>query len=959
MDTALPDVHEVKVMNRWIGKMLCMALLALALPAWVNAARLVDLDAAGLKSGDLSSWANAGTLKGGFDAVMSGGAKVETVDGRKAVTFDGLKDFLKSSFVTPPEITGSHAWSVVVQVYNPKVNGAEEPLVYWAHRGDGSRSAHLNYGDSKASGAVVHWGADMGYDGVPAEGKWHFIVLTYAGGTDGVENLYVDGKLNATAKRTLNLFAGEPIYLGATDFEKFFSGSLAQVSSYDYALTTEQMEVISGTATILDYKMIGPVVWLTANDLPEGKLESWPNKGKLGGSFGLESSAPKVAEVDGKQAVTFSSKTWLQSTFSTDLAKGPYTVEYWIDRAEINDAACPVLSLGDRQTPEIARFSFSKAGRDGAFFAGSTRIGFKYPWPAAKKWHQIAYTQDAQGVLKLYLDGELQQTASAGSLAAQSAKLQIGAAWPARRGTPITAQPFSVAKLCVYDEALPQREIRNDNGQYIAFAPDPADKAATTGFSITLKWSEGDPAVKSVNVYFGANKSEVEGASNTSKAFKGTVEAGKLTLGPIPIDLEQTYYWRVDELGSDGEVIYAGDVWSFTSESGAATAPKPRTAISGVPIKTATLTWTPGNYATSQTVYFGPSMDDVKSGKAVLAKSLKATTASIKAPKLDYGLTYFWRVSNENGKHPASTGDVWSFRTEDKLAWNDVTFCAVSDLHYGASPSVPASNEMTIDFVNVLPGNPYPAEVGGSVMTPRGVVITGDLTNSGGPEQWALFVKDYGVNGEGRIAYPVYEGWGNHDGSLAPGAAVAPGIAVRNKSRVGVKSVSENGFHYSWDWDQLHMVELNFYAGDLRVKKGSMDGLGHEPQYSLKFLKEDLAKNVGKSGRPVIIMMHLGFDEGFSMGWGWWAAEERDAFYEAIKDYNVIGILYGHTHAASNFKWKGIDIYNCASGQRDPDVGECMVFHVTPKEMVVMQRFSDHWADAIWRKPIKGLSEKK
>ena len=301
---------------------------------------------------------------------------------------------------------------------------------------------------------------------------------------------------------------------------------------------------------------------------------------------------------------------------------------------------------------------------------------------------------------------------------------------------------------------------------------------------------------------------------------------------------------------------------------------------------------------------------------------------------------------------------MWSFRTEDKLTTNDVTFYVTSDLHYGASPTTAAANEMTIDFVNVLPGTAYPSAVGGNVATPRGVVITGDLTNAGTTEQWALFIKDYGVNGEGRICYPVYEGWGNHDGGIAPGSPVGPGIAERNKTRVGVKNVSENGLHYSWDWDQVHMVHLNLYAGDLRVKHGSMDGPGHEPQYSLKFLKEDLAKNVGKSGRPVIIMMHFGFDEGFSMGWGWWAAEERDAFYEAIKDYNVIGILYGHTHAADHYQWKGIDIYNCASGQRDPGVGECMVFHVTPKEMVVIQRFSDHWADAVWRKAVKGLGEK-
>ena len=287
-----------------------------------------------------------------------------------------------------------------------------------------------------------------------------------------------------------------------------------------------------------------------------------------------------------------------------------------------------MLSFGDQQTPEVARFGFSGNPTDGAFVAGKAKIGFKYPKPAAKKWHQIAYTQDANGEVKLYLDGELQQTANAGAPPVQSPRLQIGASWPAKRGTPIVAQQFALSKLRVYDEALGQRQIRNDNNQFNTFAPEPADKAATTGFNVTLKWSEGDPTAKSVNVYFGTDKSAVAVGSPVDRVFKGNFPTGILTLGPIPIDLERTYYWRVDELStneagpttSKPPTVHVGDVWSFTSESGAATAPNPRTAVSAVPVNTASLTWTAGKYATSQAVYFGTSIDDVKSGKAFWAR---------------------------------------------------------------------------------------------------------------------------------------------------------------------------------------------------------------------------------------------------------------------------------------------------------------------------------------------------
>lgn len=933
-----------------------LVFLTLVLSVCSAADRVVDLDAQTLSGDKVPVWANGGTLGGGFEAVKTGGATVEVVDGRKAVTFDGKGDYLRSSFTASAGITGDKPFSVAVRVYNPKVNAGEEPLVYWAHRGDGSRTAHLNYGDNKSSGAVVHWGGDMGYNPIPQEAKWHMIVLTYAGGKGGVENLYVDGKLNNTGKKSLNLFPGDPIYLGTTDLEKFFSGSISEVRIFDRALSEAEVAALDGNG---DQKLEGALVNLAAENLPEGRLTEWPNRGSLGGNFGLETAAPKLQNIDGNPAVVFGNRSWLQSQDTSSLA-GAFSVEYWVYRPELNDIACPVLSWGGAKNGEQARFGYAKAPKDGALIYSKERAGYEYPAPAAKKWHHIAYTGNADGLLKIYIDGELEKELKVSAPERQQSRFQLGAAWAANRTTPITAPEFALSKLRVYNEAISQREIRNNEGLFNAFAPNPSNKGQSTGFEASLSWSEGDTGFKGADVYFGEDKAAIESADKSSKLYKGKAEAGKSSFGPVPVDLEKTYYWRVDELGNDSSVACKGEVWSFKSESGKASEPRPRTDVAAVPVKTNSLSWVPGKYATKQTVYLSADKAEVESGKAVIAKGLKATEKSCKLGKikLDYGKTYYWRVSSENGSHSPSTGDVWSFRTEDKLAWNDITFMATSDLHYGTGPTNVLATEATIDFMNNLPGNPYPKEVGGTIMTPRGVVLTGDLTNDGNQDQWDLFVKDWGVNGEGRIAYPVYEGWGNHDGSLAPGKVVATGIAQRNKTRVGVKNVSENGFHYSWDWDQLHMIDLNLYAGDVRIKHGSMDGPGHEPQFSLKFLKEDLAKNVGTSGRPVFIMMHLGFDEGFSIGWSWWAAEERDAFYEAIKDYNVIGVLYGHTHAAANYKWKGIDIYNCASSQRDPDPGECLVFHVTPKELVVAHRFKDRWGD-VWRMPINGLADKK
>ena len=928
--------------------------LAVAFPFRASAERLVELDASTLTSGTLSSWPNKGALQGSFEATSMGGAVVGIVTDRKAVTFDGSGDFLRSSFPAPAAITGANPFTVAVWVHNPKVNAGEEPLVYWAHRGDGQRAAHLNYGNSKTSGAVVHWGADLGYaGGAPAEGKWHLIALTYEGGREGLESLYVDGNPNASAKRSLDLFSGDPIYIATTDFERFFSGSMAEVWIFDYALPGRE---IAGLMSAGATPSRPALVHLSARNLPEGRLGKWPNDGSIGGSFGLESSAPRIVTLKGRRAVSFGPKTWLQSSWSANPVETSLTVEYWVCREELDAAACPVLSFGDRQNGEMLRFGYSAAPKNGAFIYGRSSAGFNYPAPPKGEWHHIAYTVDNASTISIYVDGELAKRTRVESRPGRDTKMLLGGAWVRGRGIPLGGPQLAVSRLRVYDKALPQREIRNNGNLFNAFAPQPANRGRSEGFGTQLRWSEGASDIAGADVYFGMNKQEIADADRNSKAFLGTVPSGRASFGPITTDLDKTYYWRADEVGGGGEVRHKGDVWEFASESGNATRPIPRARISGVPIQTASLNWTPGKYATRQAIRFSASKSDVESGKALLADGLQGSvdTYNLQNRGLEYGKTYYWRVANENGQHSPSPGETWTFRTEDKLAGNDITFFVVSDLHYDMGPTIVAANESTIDFMNLLPGSAYPKEVGGEVMTPRGVVMTGDLTNDGTAEQWTLFTADWGVNGEGRIAYPVYEGFGNHDGSMAPGRVVAAGIAERNKTRPGVKNISDNGIHYSWDWDQLHMVQLNFYAGDLRVKMGSMDGPGHEPLYSLKFLKADLEKNVGTSGRPVIIAMHLGFDEGFSMGWGWWAEREREAFYEAIRNYNVIGILYGHTHAAAHYQWRGLDIYNCASSQRDPDPGECMVFHVTPRELVVTHRFSGRWSE-VWRKPIQGL----
>lgn len=142
----------------------------------------------------------------------------------------------------------------------------------------------------------------------------------------------------------------------------------------------------------------------------------------------------------------------------------------------------------------------------------------------------------------------------------------------------------------------------------------------------------------------------------------------------------------------------------------------------------------------------------------------------------------------------------------------NLTFFVVSDTHYGLSREGDRTVPKLVDLMNELPGTAYPAEFGGAVAEPRGVLHIGDMTNDGKREQWEMFVRDYGLTGkDGRLKWPVYEAYGNHDGG--PKTPVRDGIRARNPNRVGLTAISDNGLHYSWDWDGIHFINLGIIHG--------------------------------------------------------------------------------------------------------------------------------------------------
>jgi hypothetical protein len=96
----------------------------------------------------------------------------------------------------------------------------------------------------------------------------------------------------------------------------------------------------------------------------------------------------------------------------------------------------------------------------------------------------------------------------------------------------------------------------------IAHSPDPEDGAQWINLDATLSWGTGLNA-QTHDVYFGTDGDAVANADVSSEEFKGNQE--QTAFNPGLLEAKTTFFWRIDEVESDGVTKYKGDVWSFTA----------------------------------------------------------------------------------------------------------------------------------------------------------------------------------------------------------------------------------------------------------------------------------------------------------------------------------------------------------------------------------------------------------
>lgn len=114
----------------------------------------------------------------------------------------------------------------------------------------------------------------------------------------------------------------------------------------------------------------------------------------------------------------------------------------------------------------------------------------------------------------------------------------------------------------VNDETIVTGATRDAN---FAWSPTPSNFAslAWTADGVELSWKPGDNAV-SHDVYVGTDWDDVNDANRASHPGLLYYSEGQdpCEYGPIPLHIDTTYYWRVDEV--NGTTIWKGKVWRYS-----------------------------------------------------------------------------------------------------------------------------------------------------------------------------------------------------------------------------------------------------------------------------------------------------------------------------------------------------------------------------------------------------------
>jgi hypothetical protein len=380
--------------------------------------------------------------------------------------------------------------------------------------------------------------------------EWHHAVVSVVEG--GFVEFYLDGSPagSLTQSGTFGVLNDNSLRIGGRKDNHFFNGILDDVYLYDRALTRDQIEGLSEGIEPTFYKAEKPSV-------ADGAIyeNTWVSLSWTPGDTAVSHDVYFGEDVNAVNDATHENETFRGNQTSTFFIVGfpgypypdglvPGTTYYWrIDEVNDTDPGDPCKGyLWSFSIPP--RTAYDPDPPDGAAIEDVNNVS-------------LTWTPGFGAVLHtVYLGNDYDEVNHA-----------MG-------GAPLGSETYNpgVLELAkVYYWRVDEFDaVETHQGEVWTFTtpgavgnPQPVNGATDVAMATILSWTPADNAA-SYEFYIGTDREVVRHADTNSTEYKGRVARGSESYDPGFLHGNTTYYWRVDEVDSQGHPT-KGPIWSFTT----------------------------------------------------------------------------------------------------------------------------------------------------------------------------------------------------------------------------------------------------------------------------------------------------------------------------------------------------------------------------------------------------------
>jgi len=490
-------------------------------------------DGSGTIAADSSGYGNDGTLQGDPQWVTG------KING--ALEFDGTGDY-----VEVPDNESLHLWerfTLAAWIYQVESRSSRIIDKIGAGTANGPHlDTHPGTKLRSCSGTCISTAADHTLE------EWHHVAVTF---DEGDVKLYVDGSIEGEGSAPSPLAGNSlPLRIGAdSEGQSLFHGLIDDARVYNRALT--EAEILAAMEGSKGYPYaFGP-------DPKDGTLheDTWVTLGWWPGDFAVSHDVYLGDNFDDVREATRDSNVFRGNQTATFYVAGfpgfaypdglvPGTTCYWrVD--EVNDADPNSPWKGDVWSFSIPpKTSYDPNPADGAEFVDPNSATLSWTPGFGAKLHTVYFGDDYDDVDN------------------------------ATAGTPqgiTTYSPGPLEREKVYYWRVDEYDaVATYKGDVWSFTtpgavgnPQPSYSATDVAMNTTLSWTQADSAA-SHELYFGRDKEAVRNADTNSPEYKGSKALGAESYDPGLLDADMSYYWRVDEVDSQGNTS-KGPLWVFTT----------------------------------------------------------------------------------------------------------------------------------------------------------------------------------------------------------------------------------------------------------------------------------------------------------------------------------------------------------------------------------------------------------